>query len=209
MCSLWLASVEDLAAWSSPASTSTPPCFAVPAELACLNTSPQRSTPGPLPYHMPKTPSYFAPGNMLSCCDAPDRGGGEVLVDAGLELDVVRGEVLLRAPQRLVEAAQRRAAVAGDEAGGVQARAQVALALQQQQPDQRLRAGEEDAAALERVLVVERDLGERGGIDRCVHQAFSSVALRSILDRDAALGSLRHGLVPVRLGAEGLGQDSR
>ena len=68
MCSLWCASVEDFAAWSSPASTSTPPCFAVPAEFACLKTSPQRSTPGPLPYHMENTPSYFASGNRFSCC---------------------------------------------------------------------------------------------------------------------------------------------
>jgi hypothetical protein len=30
----------------------------VPAALPCLNTSPQRSTPGPLPYHMANTPSY-------------------------------------------------------------------------------------------------------------------------------------------------------
>ena len=31
----------------------------VPAMLACLKTSEQRSTPGPLPYQMPNTPSYF------------------------------------------------------------------------------------------------------------------------------------------------------
>src|SRR5450755_1647214 len=59
--------VDDLAAWSSPASTRTPPCFDVPAKLACLNTSPQRSTPGPLPYHIENTPSYLAPGYMLTC----------------------------------------------------------------------------------------------------------------------------------------------
>jgi hypothetical protein len=68
MCSLWCGSVEDFAPWSSPASTSTPPCFEVPAAFACLKTSPQRSTPGPLPYHIAKTPSYFAPGNMPTCC---------------------------------------------------------------------------------------------------------------------------------------------
>ncbi len=62
MWSDWCGSVDDLAPWSSPASTSTPPCFDVPAWFACLNTSPQRSTPGPLPYHIANTPSYFAPG---------------------------------------------------------------------------------------------------------------------------------------------------
>ena len=31
--------------------------------------SPQRSTPGPLPYQMPTTPSCLAPGERLSCCE--------------------------------------------------------------------------------------------------------------------------------------------
>src|SRR3954465_4456484 len=66
--SLWWAVEEDLAAWSSPANTSTPPCLAEPALLACLKTSPQRSTPGPLPYHMENTPSYLASLNRLVCC---------------------------------------------------------------------------------------------------------------------------------------------
>ncbi len=65
----WCGRVEDLQAWSSPASSRTPPCREVPAALPCLKTSPERSTPGPLPYHMAKTPSYFAPGNMLTCCE--------------------------------------------------------------------------------------------------------------------------------------------
>ncbi|CFE03199.1 Uncharacterised protein [Bordetella pertussis] len=69
MWSLWCGSVDDLAGWSSPATTSTPPWREVPATLACLKTSPQRSTPGPLPYHMPNTPSYLAPGNRLTCCE--------------------------------------------------------------------------------------------------------------------------------------------
>ena len=40
----------------------------LPAEFACLKTSPVRSTPGPLPYHMPNTPSRVAPGHRLICC---------------------------------------------------------------------------------------------------------------------------------------------
>src|SRR5882672_7958345 len=67
MCSLWCARVEDLAAWSSPASTSTPPCLDEPAEFACLKTSPQRSTPGPLPYHIAITSWYFASGYRFTC----------------------------------------------------------------------------------------------------------------------------------------------
>ena len=59
MWSLWCAAVELLATWSSPATAITPPRGVVPAMLACLNTSEQRSTPGPLPYQMPNTPSNF------------------------------------------------------------------------------------------------------------------------------------------------------
>ena len=59
MWSLWWAAVELLLMWSSPAMAITPPQGVVPAMLACLNTSTLRSTPGPLPYQMPNTPSYF------------------------------------------------------------------------------------------------------------------------------------------------------
>jgi len=46
---------------------------------------------------------------------APDRGGGEVFVDARLEFDVMLVEELLRLPERLVESAERRAAIPGNE----------------------------------------------------------------------------------------------
>ena len=94
---------------------------------------------------------------------APDRRRGEVLVHAGLELDVVALEVLLRAPQRLVEAAERRAAVARNEPRGVQPGLLVAQALQHHQADQRLRAGEEHAAALDGVLVFEAGFSDFHG----------------------------------------------
>jgi hypothetical protein len=71
MWSLWCAAVLLLATWSSPATAITPPCGAVPAMLACLNTSEQRSTPGPLPYQMPKTPSYFLFAGSNSICCVP------------------------------------------------------------------------------------------------------------------------------------------
>ena len=72
-------------------------------------------------------------------------------------------EELRGLPQRLVERAERRAAVAGDEARGVEARERVALALQDQEPDERLRAGQVDAAGLQRVLVVEGNFAQGGG----------------------------------------------
>ena len=67
-CSVWCGRVEDLAAWSSPAITSTPPCCEVPAALAWRKTSQVRSTPGPLPYQMENTPSTLALGSRPSCC---------------------------------------------------------------------------------------------------------------------------------------------
>ena len=72
---------------------------------------------------------------------APHGGRGEVLVHAGLEEDVVRLEERLGALELLVEAAERRAAIAGDVAGGVQPGAAVALVLHQRQADDRLRPG--------------------------------------------------------------------
>jgi hypothetical protein len=100
MWSLWCAAVLLLATWSSPAMAITPPCRLVPAMLACLKTSLQRSTPGPLPYQMPNTPSNFLLcGNRSSMLRAPHRGGGQFLVDAGLEHDVLRRQVLLGLPQ--------------------------------------------------------------------------------------------------------------
>src|SRR6185503_9667486 len=101
-------------------------------------------------------------GNIVTL-RTPDRGCGEVLVDARLKLDVMALEVRLRAPQRLVEPAERRAAVAGDKARGVQPGHLVARALQHQQADERLRAGQEHAPALDGVLVLEGEFGEVGG----------------------------------------------
>ncbi len=101
-------------------------------------------------------------GIQVGLLRAPDRRRGEVLVQPRLELDVRAVEEGLRLPQRLVEPAQRRAAVAGHEPGGVASGLEVALPLQDQQADQRLGAVQEDATGFERVLVVERDVAQLG-----------------------------------------------
>ena len=88
---------------------------------------------------------------------APDRGGGEVFVDARLEFDAMLVEELLRLPERLVESAERRAAIPGNESGGVQARGEIADPLQHRQAHQRLRTGHEGAPGLQRVFIVEGD----------------------------------------------------
>jgi hypothetical protein len=113
----------------------------------------------------------------------PQRGGRELLVDARLEHDVLRLQVLLGLPQRLVVAAQGRAAVAADEAGGVPAHQGVALALQHRKLDQRLHAAHEGAAVVQRVLVVQRDGLER--LADVVGQGGVHLGLVSVLERQS------------------------
>ena len=91
---------------------------------------------------------------------APDRGRRQVLVDAGLEMDVLFLQEAPRLPKRLVVAAERRAAIAGDETRRVEARRRIAPALHQRQADQGLDAGQIDAAGFEGVLVVEGHCGQ-------------------------------------------------
>ena len=86
---------------------------------------------------------------------APYAGGGQVFIDAGMKLDVMGIEIFLCLGGGLVDATERRATITGDEAGSVEAGAQVAFALQHRQPDHCLRASDEGAAALQGVLVVE------------------------------------------------------
>ena len=64
----------------------------------------------------------------------------------------------LRADELLVEPAERRAAIAGDIARGVEAGAPVALFLHQAEADDGLIAGHEDLLPGQVVFVVEADL---------------------------------------------------
>jgi hypothetical protein len=70
-------------------------------------------------------------------------------------------EVFFRRVQCHVQAAERRAAVAGNVAGGVQPGADITFLLQHGQAGERLHAVEVDAAALHGVLVIERDVAQR------------------------------------------------
>ena len=88
---------------------------------------------------------------------APDRGGREVLVHAGLEFDVVLLEVFSRGEQLLVVAAERRTPVSRDKARGVEAGGAVAADLGHRQADQRLDARHEDVAGALGVFLIETD----------------------------------------------------
>jgi hypothetical protein len=95
-------------------------------------------------------------GEQVGLLAAPHRRRRQVLVEAGLEVDVVFLEVALRAPQRVVVHAERRATIAGDEASGVEPGGKVALALHHRQAHQRLDAGHVDATLAEPVAVLQR-----------------------------------------------------
>ena len=91
---------------------------------------------------------------------APEGGGGEILVEAGLELDVGGLELAARLPHLLVDPAERRAAVAGGVAGGLEPRRLVARLLHEEDADQRLDAAEEHGLLGEIEAVRERDVVE-------------------------------------------------
>jgi hypothetical protein len=96
-------------------------------------------------------------GRQVELLRAPDRGRREVLVHARLELDVVLFEVFSGGKKLLVIAAQRRAAVAGDEACGVQPCGTVTADLRHRQADQRLDTGQEDVPCTLGVFLIETD----------------------------------------------------
>ena len=77
---------------------------------------------------------------------APERGGGQILVQARLELDVGRGELLARLHHGKVDARDRRAAISGRVARGGKPRRLVARLLHQEHAHQRLDATEEHGA---------------------------------------------------------------
>ncbi len=104
---------------------------------------------------------------------APHGGGREVLVHAGLEMDIVPLEETLRAPELLVEAAQGRPAIPGNESCGVEARRRVQLALHQGESNQRLYSGQEYPTRLQVVFVLQ------GYVRVCEsHLVFSEVCSR-------------------------------
>ena len=99
-------------------------------------------------------------GEQVGLLAAPHRGGGQLFVDPGPEVDVVVLKEGLGLPQTLVQVAQGRAAVAGNETGGIQALGAVALLLQHRQSGQRLGAGEVQMTGGKTVLVIQADLGQ-------------------------------------------------
>src|SRR3569623_822629 len=69
-------------------------------------------------------------GEKIDLLRAPDAGCGHILVHTGLKPDPIRIQVRLSLDSGLIDAAQRRAAVAADEPRRVQPGAYIALPLQ-------------------------------------------------------------------------------
>ena len=103
-------------------------------------------------------------------------GRSQFFVDGGDEADAGFGEALAGLPDRLVQHAQRRAAVATDKALGVQALRRIAPGLHQHQPHQGLGTGQEHRALLGPQVVGQRVVGagDGGGVCRQVHGVYFS-----------------------------------
>ena len=94
---------------------------------------------------------------QLRLLRAPQRGRGEVLVEAGHELDVVGLQDALGAQHRRLEAGDRRAAIARHVARRIEPRLLVAGALRQHQAHDRLRPGQDLPGLVQRIFVIEAD----------------------------------------------------
>ena len=91
------------------------------------------------------------------------RGGAQILVHRGQEIDPRLLEPVAGVPHLEVEPAQGRAAITRDKARGVQPRRSVAPRLVQHDPHQRLRSGQEDPAGGS-VIPVLQTVAVKGGL---------------------------------------------
>ncbi len=99
----------------------------------------------------------------LGLLRAPKRGRREVLVEAGLEDDIVGFEEFPGALKGLIEPAERGAAIAGHIAGGVEATRRVQALLHHRQANDGLASADVNPLLAEIVFVVEADLGKGHG----------------------------------------------
>ncbi len=147
--------------WSSPISAITPPFLDVPDEIGVAKHVARTVDARALAVPEAEHAIELALAAQFGLLGAPERGCGEFLVDAGLELDVGASELAAGAHELLVEAAERRAAIAGEIAASVEAGGAVARFLHQASADQRLITGHQDAGLRQIVFVVEADGSER------------------------------------------------
>ncbi len=102
---------------------------------------------------------------------APDGRRGQILVETGLKQDVVGVEDVFGAYEIMIEAAERRTGIAGDEPRRIQSRAPVKRLLHEKEPRHGLRAGNIDPLFGEVILIGEGDIGQRAecAVERAFH----------------------------------------
>ena len=91
---------------------------------------------------------------------SPHRGCRQILVETGLEENIVLAQVRGGLPQRAIITTQWRAAIAGDEPGSVEPLGAVALALHDRQTYHSLYARQEHSPTGSRVLVFQAYFGK-------------------------------------------------
>ena len=104
----------------------------------------------------------------LDLLRAEHRRRGEVFVHGRQEFDFALVEEALRAPDLLVQPAERRSAVAADETGGIESGGLVQRPLHQRNADERLSARQEYATGLAAIAIVEFVVVERVARTRVV-----------------------------------------
>ncbi len=99
-------------------------------------------------------------GKEIDLLAAPDGRGRKFFVDTRLEMDGVLLQVVFGIPKAFVQIAQRRAAIAGNEARRVQALRFIALLLQHRQAGQCLSAGQVEIAGGKPVFIIQTNISQ-------------------------------------------------
>ena len=146
--SLWCGSDDDLQVWSSPATAMHAAVARGSGGVAVLERIARAIDAGPFAVPHAEDAVIAGAGEQIRLLRAPNRGGGKVLVQPRLKSDLRRFEILARAPELTIEAAERRAAITGHETRRVAAGEPVAVALRQQQADERLQTRDEQRPGL-------------------------------------------------------------
>src|SRR3954469_19448948 len=94
--------------------------FGSAGEIHVLEHVAAAVNPGALAIPHCKHPVVFRITQHLNLLRTPDRGGGQLFVDAGLEFHMVCLKVRLLFPPPFLKAPERGAAIAGDETRSVE-----------------------------------------------------------------------------------------
>jgi hypothetical protein len=108
----------------------------------------------------------------------PDRGRGHVFIGCGPEPNVVFLDLISSTPQFDIHYGHWRTAVTGNKPGRIESRGEVPTPLNHQHSKNRLRAGQVDAAFVERIFIVQRNW-------RCAHD----ISMTRAPDRDLSIGA--------------------